>query len=187
MNEKETLRKKLLDLRREFGAEYRESAAKQIAKQVRDTEAWKRASLVLFYCPVAEEVDVSPLFSAARLEGKRLAFPRCVDREMEFCTVEDVSELERGRFGIPAPKERLGALTGFSEALVIVPALAADRRGTRLGYGGGFYDRFLQKHPLPALCCLYEKMLQELLPREPFDIPVNIIVTENGVIDCHEA
>ena len=180
MTEKRVLRKELLLLRRDLGEEYRRSASRAIVERIAESDVWQTARVILAYSPVGEELFLNPLWERALAEGKSVAFPRCEEGEMRFLCVSSLSELKEDAYRIPAPPKAGREVRSFEEALAVVPALAVDSEGFRLGYGGGYYDRFLKTHPeVFSLCAVYDlHFLSTLLPREPFDVPVRQIVSE---------
>ena len=106
---------------------------------------FRAAKTLLLYFPLANEINLIPVFNHAREKGMACAFPRCGDKkgEMSFYLVNTLDELEVGKFGICEPRADAPRLTDFSDAVAFVPALAFDKKGYRVGYGGGYYDRFL--------------------------------------------
>lgn len=142
------------------------------------------AGTILFYYPLPHEIDILPLFDRARELGIRCAFPRCraESGEMDFFYVDDLSELENGRFGIREPQLSAQRVEDFSDTLMLVPAMAFDRQGFRLGYGGGYYDRFLAAHPIRTVGIAYEMLLVKELPRDKYDRAVDIVATEKRAI-----
>lgn len=142
------------------------------------------AGTILFYYPLPHEIDILPLFDRARELGIRCAFPRCRAEagEMDFFYVDDLSELENGRFGIREPQLSEQRVEDFSDTLMLVPAMAFDRQGFRLGYGGGYYDRFLAAHPMRTVGIAYEMLLVKELPRDKYDRAVDIVATEKRAI-----
>ncbi len=141
------------------------------------------AKTLLFYFPLPQEISLIPIFNRARELGLPCAFPRCGEQkgEMEFYFVDSLDELALGKYGICEPLPTAQKVTDLSEAVVFVPAFAFDREGYRLGYGGGYYDRFLAAHPLLSVGITYEEFLVDALPRCPYDQAVNILVTEAQV------
>ena len=105
---------------------------------------------------------------------------------MDFFYVDKLSEMEKGRFGICEPKPTLPRVVDFSDALMLVPAMSFDRRGFRLGYGGGYYDRFLEAHPVRTVGITYEMFMVEALPHDEYDKAVNQIATEDGIYSITE-
>ncbi len=140
------------------------------------------AELILGFYPVSGEPDLRPLYEAALAAGKTVAFPisHKGTRTMTFCAVDALSDLVPGAYGIPEPTDPSRAVTVTETTLCLVPGLAFDRQGHRLGYGGGYYDRFLQKFPGHTLAPTYEVLRTSALPLEETDHPVKEIVTERG-------
>ena len=116
------------------------------------------------------------MLQQALLDGKRIAVPKCYGDEMRFIWMEDLSKVEKGYAGIPEPVAD-GPVADDPTALVLMPGLAFDKSGRRIGYGGGFYDRFLAAepgHPTLALC--YDFQMLPELETEEFDIPVDTVI-----------
>ncbi len=184
MSEKRELRRALLLRRAALSREYRLRASRAIAEKIMASDLWQKARTVLAYFPVGEELFLVPLWERALAEGKRVAFPRCENGEMRFVAVTSLVELTEDAYRIPAPPEEGETVETFEATLAVVPALSADREGFRLGYGGGYYDRFLQKHPeVVTLCAIYDELFSPVpLIREPFDVPVQAVLTEKRKI-----
>ena len=114
---------------------------------------------------------------AAWNDGKEVAVPKVVGQDMVFYKLTDFAQLEKGYFGIPEPAR--GEIVQWEEALMIMPGVAFDRQNHRVGYGGGFYDRFLEKHPyITRVAVAFEFQMMSEVPVEPTDISPEIIVTE---------
>lgn len=153
----------------------------RIAVRLRSLLCYRRAKTVLVYVSMPIEVDTREIISKALSDGKRVAVPRCVPgtREMEFYLIESLDELSPGTFGVLEPVPNPGRLLrDFSHSICVVPALACDRNGYRLGYGGGYYDRFLRDYPGEKVLILYKCCLVAHLWHGRFDVPVDRIVTE---------
>jgi 5-formyltetrahydrofolate cyclo-ligase len=146
-------------------------------------EALKTAKILLFYFPLPHEISLLPVFGYARERGIPCAFPRCGEAtgDMDFYFVSSLDELECGKYGIREPKSSAEKVTNFSGAAVFVPALAFDREGYRLGYGGGYYDRFIAAHDVLSVGITYEAFLTDALPRNQYDQAVDLIVTEKRI------
>lgn len=144
------------------------------------------ARVVMAYASTPGELDTDELLAAVLTAGKRLVLPRIAAGEglMEAVEVSDpASELQPGRFGIAEPT-RGHAVAPEQIDLVVTPAVAYDRRGWRLGRGGGFYDRFLARPGLKAVACGlgFAEQLVDALPHGPHDRPVNMLVTDMDVL-----
>ncbi len=140
------------------------------------SEAYRNARTIYGYLPYNQEVRTVPMLEQALRDGKRVAVPKCYGDEMRFVYMDDLTAVEKGYAGIPEPIAD-APVADDETALVLMPGLAFDRTGHRIGYGGGFYDRFLAaepNHPTLALC--YDFQLFEHLETEEFDIPVDSVL-----------
>lgn len=136
---------------------------------------YQAACSIYGYFPFHQEVDILPLLNRALADGKQVALPKCIGPEMRFVFVSDLTRVQYTARGVPEPADNAPVARDTS-ALVIVPGLVFDRRGYRIGYGGGYYDRFLVKepnHPTIALC--YDFQLLDRLEPDPYDVPVDTI------------
>ena len=112
-------------------------------------------------------------------DGKKVAVPKVYDDEMKFIYITDLSQVSEGYMGIPEPVAD-GPVADDPTALILMPGLAFDPKGHRIGYGGGYYDKFLAEepnHPTVALC--YGFQMLDHLETEEFDIPVDLVITED--------
>ncbi len=180
--DKAALRQDCMARRLSIPATQKEAADRAICAAISAHAAYKAADLILAFSPVRGEIDLTPLYLTALASGKALAFPRCTGREMTFHLVCSLDELSPDRFGIPAPAAAAPVACHTEKALCLMPGLAAGRDGTRLGYGGGFYDRFLATFRGITLFPVYESLLFPTLPTEGTDKRVMHIVTEKGEI-----
>ena len=156
-------------------AEIREKS-QDLTRQFLATEEYCNARSIYGYLPYNQEVRTVPLLEQALREGKRVAVPKCYGDEMRFIWLEDLNAVEKGYAGIPEPIAD-GPVADDGEALVLMPGLAFDREGHRIGYGGGFYDKFLArevKHPTVALC--YDFQVFDHLETDEFDVPADRIL-----------
>ncbi len=181
---KKELRRKLLAMREEISSHEKVKIDRAICDAIVSLPEWKNATLVLVYASSRGEIDLSSLYAAAEEDGKAIAFPRCLpDRIMEFA-VCGYDELSLGRFSIPEPPAVVPSLWEFpDDTLCILPCLAANSYGFRIGYGGGYYDRFLASHRITAVAALHHRFLiNDTGFTEPFDIPADILITEKETI-----
>ncbi|MDI9260262.1 5-formyltetrahydrofolate cyclo-ligase [Alicyclobacillus sendaiensis] len=140
------------------------------------------------YAAVHGEVDLAPLAEALLREGAKVAFPRVEGpARMEFCAVQSLADLYAGAYGIPAPGPRAPVVRPDELVAVLVPGLAFAEDGTRLGYGGGFYDRYFKRPEAASIrrigVCFVEQ-LAEALPRHPHDVRMHQLLTERGLAPC---
>ena len=152
------------------------SASRKLGELFRETELYKNAKSIYGYLPYNQEVRTVEMLKTAIADGKRVAVPKCYGEEMRFIWMEDLDAVAPGYANIPEPIAD-GPVADDETALVLMPGLAFDPQGHRIGYGGGFYDRFLAEepnHPTLALC--YGFQMVEHLETESFDIPVDQVV-----------
>ena len=178
--EKKELRAHFLALRAAIPAKEKAALDAALCRAIAAHPSFLACDTLLCFSPVRDEPDLTEIFKLARKRGVKTAFPRCTGTQMRFHIARDESELETGRFGIPTPRESAPLATLSARTLCLVPALSATRNGTRLGYGGGFYDRFLADFAGVSLLPLYSALVCDDLPRERTDLPVSHILTEKG-------
>lgn len=160
---------------------------KIISERISQTDEYKRADTLLIFYPVGSEINLLPLFDIARLDRKRVAFPCCkANGVMIFRYADDLSELTARSYNIPEPNEECETVTDFISSLCITPALAFDEQGFRIGYGGGYYDRFLKEYNGISIGVAYDGMIIDSLPRDEFDLSVDMIVTERRTLICQK-
>lgn len=158
-----------------------------ICERVLSSPAYGSAGSLLIYAPLPGEADILPIADAALAAGKLLAFPRTdwSSRGMLTALVRSPADLVPGRYGLREPRPDAPILPLPKLDLILVPGLAFDTSGGRLGRGAGFYDRFLASPALAAATCgvCFELQLIDRVPIEPWDIPLNFIATEDRLIE----
>jgi 5-formyltetrahydrofolate cyclo-ligase len=183
---KQELRATLKRRRAEIPAEARREMDSVIAAGIAATREFKNASALLIYAPIGTEINLLPLVRIARERGIPVAFPRC-DTEtntLQFYTLLPASRLTEGAYGIPEPPADAPLCTPDERALCILPALSFDPTGSRIGYGKGYYDRYLATFPGIRMGACYSSMILKRVPTEPHDLPVSLLVTERGILRC---
>lgn len=146
---------------------------------------WRKAQSVFVYCAIGSELPTRGVILAALAQGKAVFLPKCGARgAMRALRIFSVDELKAGRFGIPEPTGDM-ELNGTPD-LCIVPGLAFDAHGGRLGYGGGYYDRFLSRADTTAVALAYAAQVVGHVPVCAHDVPVDYIITPAGLIACDE-
>ena len=174
--DKQELRRRIREKKRAMTEEDIQSASNRLADLFLATALYQRSNTVYGYLPYNQEVRTIPILEQALRDGKRVAVPKIFGNEMKFIYLDDLSKVEKGYSGIPEPVED-APVADDPNALVLMPGLAFDRQGHRIGYGGGFYDKFLAnepEHPTIALC--YEFQLLDVLETEEYDIPVDQVL-----------
>ena len=183
--EKDRLRTLFKEKRRAMAPKEKAALDQAITACALRTAAFRYTTTLLGYAPKSEEVDILPLCEAALKSGKRLAFPRCYgEGEMSFHFVSSLSELSPGKYGILEPPAEAPVFSPAPATLCLVPGLSFDRFGYRLGYGRGYYDRFLSRFEGTALGVVYRMFLSDTLPHGAFDFTVSALVTEGGILPC---
>ena len=176
------LREQYKRLRRNMPREIQDAYDETIARRVAALWQYKRCRMLLTYVSTSIEVDTRALILTALEEGKRVAVPRCVPgtRDMEFYYIRGLEELEPGTFGVLEPVPgRSVRMTDFSSGLCLVPALCYDWKGYRLGYGKGYYDRFLARFGGRMIGICYHECVRRRLPHGRYDRPVELLVTDS--------
>ena len=172
-------------LRREIGAKKSALSAEEVgrrsailAEKLFEAEQYRDCRSLYAYLSFNEEVRTDPIIERAWADGKRVAVPKVVGKEMVFIWIDSFDALGPGYYGITEPVND-GPVADDRTALVLMPGLAFDPEGHRVGYGGGFYDRFLENepdHPLVALC--YDFQMYDHLDVESHDVPVDVVITD---------
>lgn len=174
--DKQSLRRHIREQKRAMTEEQIVARSEKLGQLFTASEAYRQAKTIYAYLPYNQEVRTVPMLEQALKDEKKIAVPKVYGEEMKFIYMDDLSKVEKGYAGIPEPIADL-PIADDKTALVLMPGLAFDKEGHRIGYGGGFYDRFLAAepdHPTLALC--YEFQMQEHLETEEFDIPVDYVL-----------
>ena len=153
-----------------------EACSEKLAELFRAHPLYKAAKSIYGYMPYNQEVRTVPMLEQALRDGKKVAVPKCCGDEMKFIYLDDLTKISKGYAGIPEPIAD-EPVAHDETALVLMPGLVFDKAGHRIGYGGGFYDRFLSRepdHPTVALC--YDFQVMEKIETESFDIPVDVVL-----------
>lgn len=180
---KQSLRTALLERRRRISTADRAAWGRSAQSGLLSTPEYAAANVLALYSPVRDEVPTDEIFCAARKAGKRVAYPRVAAAGLEFVEVSDPDGLRPGCFGILEP---VGAspLPLAAIDLMVIPGVAYDLEGFRLGYGKGCYDQFLHgsgAKPRRAGFC-YELQLVASLPVENHDIAMHLLITESRIL-----
>ena len=173
---KQELRKSIRERKRAMTPEEIDAKSAELGRLFTASEAYRKAKTIYGYLPYNQEVRTVPILEQAIRDGKRVAVPKVYGDEMKFLYLEDLTRVEKGYAGIPEPIDD-GPVADDETALVLMPGLAFDPQGHRIGYGGGFYDKFLSRepnHPTVALC--YGFQILPELETEEFDIPVDTVI-----------
>ena len=173
---KQELRAHIRQLKRAMTEEEIQAASQRLGVLFAASEAYQQAKTIYGYLPYNQEVRTTQMLQKALEDGKRIAVPKCYGDELRFIYLDDLSQVEKGYCGIPEPIAD-GPIADDPTALVLMPGLAFTKDGARMGYGGGFYDKFLAaepNHPTLALC--YAFQMVDHLDTEAHDIPVDTVL-----------
>ena len=183
MSSKKELRKSLLPIRNRLESKYMAHASKKVAEKIKMLGLDSKDCNILIYYPFKSEMDPRYLLDA--LDGE-FFLPRISykTRTMDFYPYKKSDDLEENSLGIKEPYEKTEPLIPQESDIIIIPSLAIDIEGNRLGYGGGFYDRYLERYPkLIKVAINYEELLQKkALPMEEHDVVMDYVVTEKRII-----
>lgn len=162
----------------------RDEYSKSLCDGIAMLKDYEDADILLLYFPTRSEPDLTVLAEIAWRDGKQVAFPisRTDSLTLDFRIVSSLDEMSSGAYEIPEPSESAPRATITERTLCVVPALAVDRDGYRLGYGKGYYDRFLSSFVGRSLVAIHSSLVCERLPRNDTDIPLGTIITETGAI-----
>lgn len=178
--DKKTLRRQIRELKAAMTEQEITEASWKLAQQFYNTRYYQDASVIYGYLPYNQEVRTVPILEQAMRDGKRVAVPKVYGDTMRFLYMNDLTATEDNGWGIPEPVDD-DSVADDPTALVLMPGMAFDRAGNRMGYGGGFYDKFLAAepdHPTVALC--YDFQMVEHIPSEEYDIPVDLVLWASG-------
>lgn len=174
--DKSALRKEIREKKRAMTPEQICAASERLKMLFLSSPLYHQAKSIYGYLPYNQEVRTIPILEQALKDGKRVAVPKVYGDEMKFIWMTDLSAVSNGYAGIPEPIDD-EPIADDPNALVLMPGLAFDAQGHRIGYGGGFYDKFLSAepgHPTLALC--YDFQMLEHVQTEPFDINVDCVL-----------
>lgn len=194
MIEKRELRKEILKVRDALSAEERRQKSEQITRRVIEQNKFQNANKVLLFSSFRSEVDTEAIFKEAKRLNKDIYYPRVIGQEMEFYLVNETTEFEVSRFGIKEPKvddKKVFSASEEDKVFILVPGAAFDEDGNRIGYGGGYYDKYLEQleekisdQKICKIAVAFECQMVEKgkIYSESYDIKPDYIVTEDRVI-----
>ncbi len=182
---KQTIRAEVATQVKNLSPVYCREADAAICRWVEQSELYQKARTVFCYVGTKREIDTTALLRAALRDGKRLVLPLCgAPGVMEARQIESLGELVSGKYGILAPKLQCPLVEPGEIDLAVVPCCTGNASGQRLGYGGGYYDRFLPRTGCPAVLLCRDRLVREDLPTEPHDVAMDYLVTEKGIFPC---
>ncbi len=198
MISKEKVRRQALETRNALAEDWRLGTSRIIVEKLLASEWYRQSEILLSYCSIRSEVETRELHEKIQADGKQLFLPRTDAREKTMCfyKVEDLKKLKKGDFGVPEPRggeavEQVMESGAFSreKILMVMPGVAFDGKGYRLGYGGGFYDRYLQRYGtmLTSVMIAFAEQETWIIPAETCDVKPEHIVTQKTMITQNES
>ena len=181
---KACIRRQILEARARLDVGYCLDADKAILERLLQIEVYKQADVVFTYVSMDGEVDTRPLIDYALAVGKKVAVPRCEGKGiMRAYYIMGMEELEKGAYGILEPRAECREARPEDIGLAVTPCVCCSKSGFRLGYGGGYYDRYLSGIPAVRAALCRERMMVEYIPAEIHDCTMDYVVTEKGVLE----
>jgi 5-formyltetrahydrofolate cyclo-ligase len=181
--EKKVLRKSLIKQRQSLSVEEWQLKSDRLCEHLKSAPSFAQSQTILAYFSFRQEPDLTPLFK----EPYQWGFPRCVGQSLVWHCWQPGDALETGAYGIREPDSKSPILSPEQVDLILIPAVACDLQGYRLGYGGGFYDRLLsdrQWSQKPTIGIVFEFARLPELPIDAWDKPLNAICTDDGFFEC---
>ena len=183
METKKEIRKRILEKRRALTPDEVHRYSELICRRILESPEYAKAEDLCLYMPIRNEAEVTLLIEPAKTAGKGVWIPKVIGEEMIFNAYDEEKMVEDGPFHIRESASDL-VLTPGEDTLIIMPGAVFDGKCNRIGYGGGYYDRFLEKHPeCMTMAAAFDLQLVEALPAETHDIRPGSVVTESRRID----
>ncbi|RKD72998.1 5-formyltetrahydrofolate cyclo-ligase [Sinobaca qinghaiensis] len=185
MNDKRKLREQIYQHSKSLTPVLHHTMQSYVYEHLFASDMWKKSDRVAVTLSTGREIDTMPLIEKAWEEQKQIAVPKVdpMQRSLHFYSMDSMHELEEGFAGIMEPQTHNKQEWDKNKFdMVIVPGMVFDREGYRIGFGGGYYDRFLEDCRACTCSLAFSYQLIERVPREAHDIPVQAVVTEEGVI-----
>ena len=176
-NEKSNLRKILLERRDAISADLIKISSKKIHNRVKQIPEFQKAKTIASYFPIGSEVKTQDIMQEILSDGKTLLLPKVQDNDLIFKKITDFKDLEKGVFNIMEPKENCQIVSSID--LMLVPTVGITPGGIRLGYGYGYYDRFLAKNKIQTISLTYSTQVVKSIPKSDNDIKLDWVVTED--------
>ena len=162
---------------------YQRCSSTAICQNLINHPSYRAAKVVLAFVGTALEIDTELLFRTVWADEKILCVPRCKDHHLlDLCRIHSYEDLSKGSYGILEPKRSCPIIRPEQVDFAVIPCLSFDREGNRLGQGGGYYDRFLDRLRCPSFLVCRERFVLERLPAEEHDRRCTYLVTEQGIV-----
>ena len=180
--QKKKIRQEVKQCRKELPAEYCRQSDSAIFAYVTGLKEYQQAEVIFCFVGTGEEIDTLPVIQDAWKRGKKVGVPLCVAKGvMEVRQIFGEEDLVDGFYGIREPKKECLLIKPEAIEMAIVPCLSSSRKGSRLGYGGGYYDRYLEQVKAPKAVLCRERLMRENIPEEKHDLRMGMVISENGI------
>ena len=179
--ERKSLRSFLLEKRDNTSFDFMKIASEKIQKKLKKINAFRDAQKIGVYYPIGSEILTQDIIQELFSNGKDVFLPKVIGENMEFRKITDFSSLEKGSFDIMEPKEDCEIDNELD--VVLVPTVGISPSGVRLGYGHGFYDRYLAEHKSVTISLTMEKQIIKKIPKSEHDIMIDWIITEDRILE----
>ena len=183
-SKKNALRELLLERRDNTSFDLLKIASKKIQKRINKVYAFKDAQKIGLYYPIGSEILTQDIIQELISKGKEVFLPKVMGKNMEFRKIKDFSSLESGNFDIMEPKEDC-EVDNYLD-IIVVPTVGISPAGVRLGYGHGFYDKFLEKKDAVTISLTLEKQIIKNIPKSEQDISIDWIITEDRMFQSEK-
>ena len=189
MQEKQNIRKTCIQRRNEIDSFSHQRISRIICDSLVELPLWEKADSLFVYAAKGNEIDLKPLIENAFEERKRVFFPKVFGNEMVFYQVQDFSQLSIGKFDIFEPTDGLNRWEAddiYDRIIMLVPGVAFSYEGQRIGYGKGYYDRYLSKHSnFYTIGICYDEFLLNPWIADGSDYPMDFVITEKRKVQCN--
>ncbi len=178
--QKAALRKHLLEKRDAISAEFRDMSSNKIHQNLKQVDSFINSQNIACYFPIGSEIDTHNIMLGVLEQDKKMLLPKITENNMEFYIVPDLEKLEKGRFDIMEPKDSCKKAGNID--CILIPTIGISKSGDRLGYGRGYYDKFLSSTNAVKISLTYSKQIVKFVPSESHDIKIDLIITEDEII-----
>ena len=175
--QKAALRKHLLEKRDATSAELRDISSERIHQNLKRITSFTNSQNIACYFPIGSEVDTHNIMLDMLEQDKNLLLPRIVNNNLEFCIVPNLEKLEKGSFEIMEPKDSCKKAEKIN--CILIPTVGISKTGIRLGYGKGYYDKFLSSTDAVKISLTYAKQIVKSIPNDSHDVKIDWIITED--------
>ena len=179
--DRKSLRSLLLEKRDNTSFDFMKIASEKIQKKLKKINAFRNAQKIGAYYPIGSEILTQDIIQELLSNGKDVFLPKVIEKNIEFRKIVDFSSLEKGSFDIMEPKD--DCVTDNNLDVVLVPTVGISPIGVRLGYGYGFYDRYLAEHKTVTISLTLEKQIIKNIPKSEHDIIIDWIITEDRIFE----